>query len=91
MASFSPPAAPTGNNDAGFVRIAPPDGLRFRFSPESRKLDGERIRREYARVREWAQGLGEPPETFPKMVLCQGKQSGFWRFRLWRRVRCCSP
>jgi hypothetical protein len=79
MASFSPPTAPAGNSEAGFVVTTPPDGLRFRFSPESRNLDGERIQREYARVREWAQGLGVPTKTFPKMVLRQGKESGFRR------------
>lgn len=79
VAGLSLSAAPAAANDAGFVRLTPPDGLRFRFPPESRNLDGERIQREYARVREWAQGLGVPLEVFPKMALRQGQQSGFRR------------
>jgi|GEM_PF-6871117 len=79
LAELSPPAAVPAANGAGFVRLTAADGLRFRFAPDSRNLDGERLRREYTRVRDWAQGLGVPPETFPKVVLRQGKQSGFRR------------
>ena len=50
-------------------------GLRFRFSPKARNLSADRLHREYARVQEWAQGLGVPPENFPQIAIREGKET----------------
>lgn len=59
------------------VRNTSASGLRFRLSPESHHLSADRLHREYARIREWAQDLGVPPESFPSIALRDGKETRF--------------
>lgn len=54
-------------------------GLRFCFVPSARRMSGERMEREYARVVEWAQGLGVPAARFPRILVREGKEAGFRR------------
>lgn len=70
-----------GAGDVGPASSAPSrtNGLRFRFVPGARKLSADRLDREYARVRGWAEDLGVPADRFPRIALRQGKETGFRR------------
>lgn len=79
-----PDATPTNTPDdlppsRRFVGITARQRLRFRFVPSTRHLSPERMQQEYRRVLEWAQGLGVPPEGFPRVALREGKAAGLRR------------
>jgi len=76
-AGYFPPAA---NNDISppthpkrFVVIEKGGGILLRFDPKANHIDPNRLKREYGKVGEWAEGLGVPIKDFPLVVLRKGK------------------
>ena len=78
-ATVAPDTLPIGadavasNTPKRFVVIEKGGGVLLRFDPNTNHINHDRLKREYGKVGEWAEGLGVSRNNFPQIVIRKGK------------------